>query len=112
MKAKILITDRNGKAFEGEVELSPVTAPAAASKAHPSKKVESYRGPSGGVRMLHSKGFFASVRTLGAVRDALAKEGYHYGAAPVQTALNRLSTRTGLLATSRKGGKKVYVRRK
>ena len=69
-------------------------------------------GPSGGVRLLISKFFFKTKRNLGDVRKELAKNDYHYGAAQVQTALNRLSTRKGPLASSTDGGKKSYVKRK
>jgi len=71
-----------------------------------------FAGPSGGVRMLISKNFFKTKKNLGDVRKALGENDYHYGAPQVQTALNRLSTRTGPLAASTEGGKKVYVGRK
>ncbi len=116
MQAKLVITDKNGKVFEGHVELLPVTSRAASSKAQPPKtgitQTEQFRGPSGGVRLLLSRGLFSSPRKVRDVRDALAKEGYHYGGAQVQTALNRLSERGGPLVTSRHGGKKMYVKRK
>jgi hypothetical protein len=73
------------------------------------KKLE---GPSGGVRFLVSQGFFRSKRSLADVRAALAKNDYHYVAPVVQTALDRQSTRTGLLATFKEAGKKLYVNRK
>lgn len=73
---------------------------------------EEFVGPSGGVRLLISQGFFKTKRNLADVRNVLAKNDYHYGAAQVQTALNRLSKRTGPLAASSEGGKKQYVLRK
>ncbi len=77
-----------------------------------SSSAQDFRGPSGGVRLLVSRGFFKTKRKLGEVRKALAKHDYHYGAAQVQTALNRLSTRARPLAAAREGGKKCYVKRK
>lgn len=71
-----------------------------------------FEGPSGGVRLLVSKGFFWTKRGLADVRAALTKNDYHYAAPVVQTALNRQSTRTGSLATFKEGGKKMYVNRK
>jgi len=73
---------------------------------------EQFAGPSGGIKLLISNGFFKAKRNLAQVKDALAKEDYHYTSAPVQTALNRLSIRTGPLAASKEGGNKVYVKRK
>ena len=78
----------------------------------PSQKKEEFSGPAGGVRLLVSRGFFKVKRHLGDVRKALTKDGYHYGAAQIQTALNRLSERDGPLVASKEGGKKVYVNRK
>ena len=75
-------------------------------------KERGFTGPTGGVRLLVSQNFFKTKRTLGDVRKALAKNDYHYGAAQVQTALNRLSTRSGPLAASKEGGNKLYVKRK
>jgi hypothetical protein len=69
-------------------------------------------GPSGGIRLLHSKGFFKSKKNVGSVKEALEKEGYHYEAAVIQTALNRLSGRDKLLTSSKVSGKKTYVERK
>ena len=76
------------------------------------KKFQNFSGPAGGVRLLVSHGFFKVKRSLNDARNALAKDGYHYGAAQVQTALNRLSRRNGLLVPSREAGKKMYVNRK
>lgn len=73
---------------------------------------ETFAGPSGGARLLVSEGFFKTKRSLSDVRSALVKRDYHYSAAAIQTALNRLSARAGPLAAFREGGKKLYVRRK
>ncbi len=81
-------------------------------KQTPRLQKETFTGPRGGVRLLISKKFFKTKRNLGDVRKELAKNDYHYGAAQVQTALNRLSTRNGPLAASTGAGNKLYVRRK
>jgi hypothetical protein len=75
-------------------------------------KNEKLTGPSGGVRFLVSKGFFRKKRDLKEVREELAKHEYHYRSQVIQTALNRASTRTGLLAASWENGRKHYVGRK
>ena len=81
-------------------------------KQPPRQANQSFAGPSGGVRLLISRGFFKTKRNLADVKKALAKNDYHYGSAQIQTALNRLSTRTGPLAASIEESKKSYVRRK
>lgn len=73
---------------------------------------ENFTGPTGGVRLLVSEGFFKTKRRLSEARSALAKKDYHYSAAAIQTALNRLSTRAGPLAAFKEGGKKLYVKRR
>lgn len=73
---------------------------------------DDFQGPSGGVRLLISKGFFKTKKNLADVRAAFEKNGYHYVAAVIQTALNRQSTRKGRLATFKEGGKKLYAARK
>ena len=75
-------------------------------------KAESSAGPSGGVKLLISQGFFSKRRSLADVREAMAKNDFYYRTSAIQTALNRLSTRTAPLTASSEGGKKVYVRRK
>ena|SRR2546425_8255583 len=82
------------------------------AKRIPSSATQGFSGPSGGVRLLVSRGFFKTKRNLGEVRKALAENDYHYGSAQIQTALNRLSTRTGALTASKQGSKKSYVKRK
>ena len=73
---------------------------------------QNFSGPAGGIRLLVSRRFFKMKRSLGDVRKALVKDDYHYGAAQVQTAMNRLSKRNGPLVASKEGGNKVYVDRK
>src|SRR5882724_1738279 len=61
------------------------------STGSPSQPAGGFAGPSGGIRLLIQQDFFRTKRSLTDVRDALAAAGYHYGAAPVQTALNRMA---------------------
>ena len=80
----------------------------------PKKKFnpEGFTGPTGGVRLLISKGFFKKARTAPVVKTELDENGYVYRIQVVQTSLNRLSKRTGPLSALKQGGKKVYVDRK
>ena len=78
----------------------------------PDTPAKGFAGLKGGLHLLISRGFFKSKKALAATRQELEKHDYHYSAAAIQTTLNRLSTRTGLLAAFKEGGKKVYVRRK
>jgi hypothetical protein len=78
----------------------------------PAFQARSFSGPSGGVRLLLEQGFFVTKRSLADVRAALDKAGYQYGAAQVQTALNRMAVRNGPLVTHVEGGRKHYARRK
>lgn len=94
----------------GRVEKAVFTAKKTRGKSE--QQTDHFAGPTGGAKLLASQGFFKAKRSLRDVRVALAKRDYHYGAAQIQTALNRLSTRTGPLAASKEGGKKFYVRRK
>lgn len=73
---------------------------------------KSAEGPSGGIRILISKSYFSKKRSVAEVRDALAKNDFHYRTSAIQTALNRSSTRTGPLTATREDGRKLYVRRK
>src|SRR2546426_562887 len=72
----------------------------------------SFKGATGGVRLLISEKCFSGKKTLAEVRDALGKNDYHYSGPAVQMALGRLSTRKGPLLALEKGGRKVYVIRK
>lgn len=76
-----------------------------------SVKKEKFVGPTGGMRLLVSKSFFKTKRSLSEVKNKLAEEGYYYSLQAVQNALNRLSA-GDLLVALRENGKKVYVERK
>src|SRR5580692_6888972 len=67
------------------------------AEAKPSFEAKTFSGPSGGVRLLAEQDFFSTKRSLAEVRAALDKAGYQYGAAQVQTALNRMAVRNGPL---------------
>jgi len=76
------------------------------------RKAEEYKGAKGGILLLVSKNFLAKRRTAQEVKKEMEKDGYDYRIAVVQTALNRLSIKTGPLTVSSEGGKKAYVKRK
>jgi len=71
-----------------------------------------FKGATGGLRFLVSKGFFDRKRNFGEINEALASHGYHYSKQAVQTPLNNLSKAGFLLVSFREGGKKVYAKRK
>ena len=72
----------------------------------------SFKGATGGLRFLVSKGFFDRKRTFGEINEALTNHGYHYSKQAVQTPLNSLSKAGSLLVSFREGGRKVYAKRK
>ena len=78
----------------------------------PKTKKERYSGATGGVRFLISKDFFNEKRKLRQVRDALAKNGYHWSRQAVDMALRGLASRKGPLTLLKEGGRNVFVRRK
>ncbi len=80
------------------------------NSAEPTKK--SYKGATGGIRLLVVKGFFRQAKTAPAVKNELEKKGYFYRIQVVQTALNRLSGRRGPLSAFEENSRKVYVERK
>lgn len=71
-----------------------------------------FKGATGGLRFLATKGFFDRKRTFGEINEALASHGYHYSKQAVQTPLNTLSKPGSLLVSFREGGRKVYAKRK
>lgn len=71
-----------------------------------------FKGATGGLRLLISKGFFDRKRSFGEIKEALASHDYHYSNQAVQTPLNNLSKAGGLLVSFKEGGKKVYAKRK
>jgi len=73
---------------------------------------DNFKGATGGIRLLATKGFFDRRRTFGEVNEALASHGYHYSRQAVQTPLNKLSRPGSLLVSFRSEGRKVYARRK
>src|SRR5262249_50189220 len=78
-----------------------------------SKVVKSnFKGASGGLRLLLSKGFFDRRRFFSEIEGELQRQGYHYSKQAIQTPLNRFSARGGLLVGLKREGKKVYAKRK
>ena len=71
-----------------------------------------FKGATGGLRLLATKGYFDRKRTFGEINEALASHGYHYSKQAVQTPLNKLSKPGSLLVSFREGGRKVYAKRK
>jgi len=71
-----------------------------------------FKGATGGLRFLVSKGFFDRKRTFGEINEALASHGYHYSKQAVQTPLNTFSKAGSLLVSFREGRRKVYAKRK
>ncbi|MCF8478316.1 MAG: hypothetical protein K9G60_14910 [Pseudolabrys sp.] len=82
----------------------------------PTKRTSSpgdqFKGSTGGLRLLISKGFFDSRRKFSEIEAELNKQGYHYSKQAIQTPLNRLSNQSGPLIGLKQGGHKVYVKRK
>lgn len=74
--------------------------------------VDTFKGATGGIRLLVDKGFFDCKRAFGEIKKALADNSYHYSKQAVQTPLNSLSRPGSLLVSFREGGKKVYAKRK
>jgi len=76
------------------------------------KAEEDYSGATGGIRLLADEGFFKSKRSLGEIKNELAKRNYHYSLQAVQMGLNRLSKAFGILVAFKERGRKVYAQRK
>lgn len=73
---------------------------------------DQFKGSTGGLRLLVSKGFFDSRRNFSEIETELNKRGYHYSKQAIQTPLNRLSNQNGPLVGLKQGGHKVYAKRK
>ncbi len=73
---------------------------------------EDFKGATGGLRLMISKGFFDRRCFFNEIETELNKQGYHYSKQAIQTPLSRLSKVGGPLVSLRDGGKKVYVKRK
>ena len=91
----------------------------AGSKGRASKKLltekeseEKFTGPTGGIRLLATKGFFTAKRGLADVKNELEKNGYHYSIQAVQVGLSRLSKPGGPLVSIREDKRKKYAKRK
>lgn len=76
-------------------------------------KAEDFKGITGGVRLLISRGFFKNKkRTFGEIRKDLNKNGYYSSLQAIQTALDQLSGPKGPLVKIKERGKNYYVERK
>lgn len=73
---------------------------------------QNFKGATGGLRLLMTKGFFDRKRTFREITGALADHHYHYSKQAVQTPLNKLSKPGGPLVGFKEKGKKVYAKRK
>ena len=73
---------------------------------------DNFKGATGGLRFLATKGFFDRKRTFGEINEVLASHGYHYSKQAVQTPLNALSKSGSVLVSFREEGRKVYAKRK
>ncbi len=82
------------------------------SKKAKNPEPKTFKGATGGLRLLLSKGFFDRKRTFGEIKQGLADHDYHYSNQAVQTPLNNLSKTSGPLVSFREDGKKVYAKRK
>ena len=71
-----------------------------------------FKGATGGLGLLLSKGFFDRRKFFSEIEAELQKEGYHYSKQAIQTPLNRLSLSGRPLVGLRQKGKKVYAKRK
>lgn len=76
-------------------------------------KAKDFKGPTGGVRFLISKGFFKNQKkTFTEIKKAFSKEGYIYDRRFIQTSLNSLSKKGGPLIKIKEGRKNYYAERK
>ena len=87
------------------------TKPVAKAKATASP-VGDFKGATGGLRLLVSKGFFDRRRKFSEIESELNKQGYHYSKQAIQTPLNRLSAQSGPPVGLKQEGHKVYAKRK
>ena len=102
------IVDLRARVEKLERALNP--KPTTKSAAAPVK--DEFKGATGGVRLLISKGFFRTRRLFSDVTTELKSEGYLYSKQAFQEALNRLARHGGPLVTIKEGGNKVYAERK
>ena len=73
---------------------------------------EVYKGATGGIRLLIREGVFDGKRLFKEIRSKLAEKGYHYSRQAVQSGLNNLSKKGGLLLVLEEKEGKKYARRK
>ncbi len=73
---------------------------------------DGFKGATGGLRLLITKGFFDRRRKFSEIEGELNKQGYHYSKQAIQTPLNCLSKQSGPLVGLKEQGHKVYAKRK
>lgn len=76
------------------------------------KQVKSFKGVTGGIRLLISKSFFKKKRTFDEIKKELHKNGYYSSRQAIQASLNQLSITKGPLVKIRERGKNYYAERK
>jgi hypothetical protein len=74
--------------------------------------IEEFKGATGGLRLLLSRGFFDQRRTFAETKVELEKNGYHYSRQAVQTPLTRLSSVGEPLVSLTGKGRNAYAKRK
>jgi len=101
------------KALQSRIEkLEQAVLPDKRKRTSDKADAGNFKGATGGLRFLATKGFFDRKRTFGEINEALASHGYHYSKQAVQTPLNTVSKPGSLLVSFREGGRKVYAKRK
>jgi len=76
------------------------------------KVKRSFKGATGGLRLLANDGFFDRGRFFSEIESELRKRGYYYSKQAIQTPLNRMSGLRGPLVSIREKGRKLYAKRR
>jgi len=76
-----------------------------------SKKEESYKGPSGGLKLLISESFFNVPRSFKEFHSELQKKAYHYNEKTTEKALRDAYNKKLLTRVGKKGDYKYVVRK-
>jgi hypothetical protein len=76
------------------------------------KGARGFKGVTGGIRLLISRGFFTKKRIFKEIKEELTKNGYYSSLQAIQTALNKLSGPKGPLVKIKERDKNYYAERK
>jgi len=77
------------------------------------KSKKEFKGTTGGIRLLISKGSFKNrKKEFTEIKKELRENGYYSSLQAIQTALNKLSTPKGPLIKFKEGKKNYYAERK